>query len=51
MGGPLGPLVALTDVSLMMEFDPETLGDESNLDHGDRNDFYECSNSHQHHLT
>jgi hypothetical protein len=46
MGGPTGPLVALTDVSLMMEFDPETLGNESYLDYQDRNDFYECNASH-----
>ena len=44
MGGPTGPLVALTDVSLMMEFDPETLGNIK--DYQDENDFYDCSNSH-----
>jgi hypothetical protein len=51
MGGPTGPLVALTDVSLMMEFDPVTLGNESILDHLDRNDFFDCNNSHKNHKT
>ena len=33
MGGPTGPLVALTDISLMMQIDPVTLGKSSYIDY------------------
>ena len=44
MGGPSGPLVALTDISLMMQIDPITLGKSSYIDNQHNNDSHDYSN-------